>query len=72
MKILYLCKSKKVVQRDGAILGGNANNGANDGLAYLNSNNSPANSNANIGSRLNSIIFEPAHRQLETLPLGRK
>ena len=41
-----------VVWRNGALLGGNANNGANAGLAYLNSNNSPANANANIGSRL--------------------
>lgn len=41
-----------VVWRNGAHLGGNANNGANAGLAYLNSNNSPANANADIGSRL--------------------
>lgn len=31
--------------------GGNANNGANCGLAYANSNNAWSNSNANIGSR---------------------
>ena len=31
--------------------GGNANNGANCGLAYANSNNDWSNSNANIGSR---------------------
>lgn len=36
----------------GLLLGGNANNGANDGLSYANSNNAPSNTNANIGSRL--------------------
>jgi hypothetical protein len=34
-------------------VGGNANNGDNDGLAYVNVNNAPSNANANIGSRLN-------------------
>lgn len=29
----------------------NANNGANSGFAYANSNNAPSNTNANIGSR---------------------
>jgi hypothetical protein len=33
------------------LLGGNANNGANAGLGNANTNNSPANTNANIGSR---------------------
>ena len=32
-------------------VGGNANNGTNDGLAYVNSDNTPSNTNANIGSR---------------------
>lgn len=36
----------------GANVGGGANNGANAGLACVNSNNAPANTNANIGSRL--------------------
>lgn len=36
----------------GCYFGGNANNGANAGLVYANSNNAPSNSNANIGSRL--------------------
>lgn len=35
-----------------ALLGGNANNGANAGFGYLNANNRPANTNANIGARL--------------------
>lgn len=37
----------------GLQVGGNANNGAKDGLAYANANNGPGNRNANIGSRLN-------------------
>lgn len=43
----------KVAVVGGLQVGGNANNGSNDGLAYLNANNVPANANANIGSRLN-------------------
>lgn len=35
----------------GLLFGGNANNGANAGFAYANSNNVPSNTNANIGSR---------------------
>ncbi len=38
-----------------ALLCGNANNGANAGFGYLNANNRPANSNANIGARLYRI-----------------
>ena len=33
------------------MFGGNANNGANDGLVYSNSNNAFSNTNSNIGSR---------------------
>lgn len=36
----------------GVLFGGNANNGANAGFAYANSNNTPSNSNTNIGSHL--------------------
>lgn len=39
------------------LFGGSANNGSNAGLSYSNSNNSPANSNANIGSQL-GCFFE--------------
>lgn len=35
----------------GLLLGGNANNGSNAGLGYTNSNNTPSDTNANIGSR---------------------
>lgn len=36
----------------GLLFGGNANNGANCGFAYANTNNAPSNANTNIGSRL--------------------
>ena len=36
-------------------MSGNANNGANAGFGYLNTNNRPANTNANIGFRLNRL-----------------
>ena len=35
----------------GALLAGNANNGANAGFGYLNANNRSSNANANIGFR---------------------
>lgn len=35
----------------GVLFGGNANNGANAGLVYANTNNAPSNTSANIGSR---------------------
>nr|DAF17768.1 MAG TPA: hypothetical protein [Bacteriophage sp.]DAH86618.1 MAG TPA: hypothetical protein [Bacteriophage sp.]DAJ93714.1 MAG TPA: hypothetical protein [Bacteriophage sp.] len=34
------------------MFGGNANNGSNSGLAYVNSNNAFSNANANYGARL--------------------
>ena len=48
--------------------GGNANNGANDGVAYCNVNNGLTNSNANIGARLatqfkNRLEFATPHRR---------
>lgn len=58
---------------NGAYVGGNANNGANDGFAYVNHNNSPANTNANIGSRLSrKIIVIWFTNTPITLPLGKK
>ena len=41
-----------VVQVRGVLFSGNANNGANAGIVYANTNNAPSNTNANIGSRL--------------------
>ena len=48
---------KKIDEVDAKIVellnvGGNANNGAQCGLAYANSNNAFSNSNTNIGARL--------------------
>lgn len=40
------------IRVQGLLFGGNANNGANAGSAYANSNNAPSNTNANIGSHL--------------------
>lgn len=39
----------------GVYWGGNANNSANAGFAYANSNNEPSNTNANIGSQLSFL-----------------
>ena len=45
-------KKMKVVHSEALYFGGNANNGANAGFGYLNSNNSASNTNANIGFQL--------------------
>lgn len=37
-------------------VGGNANNGAQCGISYANSNNAFSNSNTNIGARLNITL----------------
>lgn len=49
------------------MFGGNANNRANAGFVYSNSNNTPSNTNANIGSQL-------SFRKIQTRasPLGEK
>ena len=39
------------------MVGGNANNGSNDGLACVNARNGLGNANQNYGSRLNWYIF---------------
>lgn len=43
---------KKVGRSRGVLFGGNANNRANAGFVYANSNNAPSNTNANISSHL--------------------
>ena len=57
----------------GVLFSGNANNSANAGLAYANSNNTPSNTNANIGSHLCfkigfdnmiKIIYHPALKKV--------
>ena len=42
----------KVGRSRGVLFSGNANNGANAGFAYANSNNTPSNTNTYFGSRL--------------------
>lgn len=63
----------KVGRSRGVLFSGNANNGANAGFAYANSNNTPSNTNTNIGFHL---CFRMSERQrykgATTLPLGRK
>lgn len=44
--------TNKVGRSCGVRFGGWANNGANAGFACANSNNTPSNTNANIGSHL--------------------
>ena len=46
-----------------ALLGGNANNGANAGFGYLNANNRPANSNARILLRYHLPFQTLYHRK---------
>lgn len=53
----------------GLYAGGNLNNGANDGLAYLNVNNPASNRNANIGSHL--ILCKNIEPYAATVPLGK-
>jgi hypothetical protein len=51
----------------GLIVGGNANDGANAGLVYWNSNNTPSNANSNISSQLCLM-----YKTMETLPQKRQ
>jgi hypothetical protein len=53
------------------IVGGNANNGANAGFAYSNTNNAPSNANTNIGSQL-CFQYYMAITRAKTMPLGKK
>ena len=54
----------KVGRSCGLLFGGNANNGANAGFAYANSNNAPSNTNANIGSHLCLKLYDDRHLSL--------
>lgn len=51
------------------ILGSNANNSANAGLSYANTNNTPSNTNTNISSQ---YAFKFQYISAETVPLGKK
>lgn len=48
---------KKVGCSCGVLFSGNANNRANAGFSYANSNNTPSNTNANISSHLYFSIW---------------
>ena len=50
--LLLRVKNMTVVCSSGVLFGGNANNSANAGLSYANTNNTATNTNANIGSQL--------------------
>ena len=52
----------------GALLAGNANNGANAGFGYLNTNNRSSNSNANYGFRLYRCNERKIYTSAITLP----
>lgn len=59
----------------GVLFSGNANNSANAGLVYANSNNTPSNTNANIGSHLYfKIGFDnmKQYKRMTALPLGKR
>lgn len=49
------------------IVGGNANNFAQCGVAYSNSNNRFGNSNTNIGARLKLSLFNNVHKTEHTV-----
>lgn len=59
----------------GVLFSGNANNSANAGLAYANSNNTPSDANATIGSHLCfKIGFDnmKQYKRMTALPLGKR
>ena len=65
----------KVGHSRGVLFSGNANNCANAGLSYANSNNTPSNTNANIGSHLcfqNRASALTNYKRMTALPLGKK
>lgn len=69
---------KQVGRSCGVLFSGNANNGANAGFAYANSNNTPSNTNANIGSHLCLVkidggqVILSSEKRTTALPLGKK
>ena len=54
----------KVGRSCGLLFGGNANKGANAGLAYAKSNNTASDTNANIGSHLCLKLYDDRHLSL--------
>lgn len=65
---------KQVGRSRGVLFSGSANNGANAGFSYANSNNTPSNTNANISSHLYFSIWVKHKRYMgaATLPLGKR
>nr|DAQ54172.1 MAG TPA: hypothetical protein [Caudoviricetes sp.] len=63
---------KKVGCSCGVLFSGNANNRANAGFSYANSNNTPSNTNANISSHLYFSIWVKKYMGAAALPLGKK
>jgi hypothetical protein len=53
---------KKVVCFWGVLFGGNANNSANSGLVYANTNNTPSLTNTNVSSQLCFKIYKSKDR----------
>ena len=49
------------------IRGGNANNGSNDGLGYVNVNNAVGNANANNGGRLSAFLYRMFYSRNDAL-----
>lgn len=59
----------------GVLFGGTAFSGASAGLAYANSNNTPSNTNTNIGSHLCFKIGlddMKQYKRMTALPLGKR
>lgn len=59
----------------GVLFGGNANDGANAGLACADSSNAPSSANAHFGSRLCfKIGFDnmKQNKRMTALPLGKR
>jgi hypothetical protein len=64
---------KRLVALRGVLLGGNANNGANAGLSYVNSNNTPSNTSTNVSSHLwFSKVKKYNKERAMALPLGKR
>lgn len=65
----------KVGHSRGVLFSGNANNGANAGLASARSYYAPSDANANIGSHLcfqNRASALTNYKRMTALPLGKK
>lgn len=59
----------------GVLFSGNTNNGDHAGFGYANTNNTPSNTNANIGSHLCfKIGFDnmKQYKRMTALPLGKR